>query len=168
MFKGPEVIESRRPGLYSLCSALCDALGKIGDPKAWDALFQTASYGYYSKAARLSAIQALGRLGEAEGRELIEGLLENQTDEEITSAVRATLSALDNRHRVLLQLRSDDGVYCVNVVFLSRAFHGSLRGDGDETLRLEFHDVDRLPIEIMPLCSPILEDLKDRMRTKGP
>ena len=133
--------------------------------------------------------------------------------------VAAGAIILDDRRRVLLQLRSDDGkwgipggamepgetveqcarrevleetglipdefrlfgiysgeqqhhiypngdeVYCVNLVFLSTAFHGTLRGDGNETVRLEFHDMDRLPQQITPLCSPILKELRDRMVT---
>ena len=58
---------------------------------------------------------------------------------------------------------SGDEVYCVNIVFLSTAFHGTLRGDANETVRLEFHDIDRLPQQITPLCSPVLKELRDRM-----
>jgi 8-oxo-dGTP pyrophosphatase MutT (NUDIX family) len=56
-----------------------------------------------------------------------------------------------------------DEVYCVNVVFLSTAFHGTLRGDANETVRLQFHDMDRFPQQITPLCSPVLKELRDRM-----
>lgn len=131
--------------------------------------------------------------------------------------VAAGAIILDDRRRVLLQLRSDDGkwgipggamepgetveqcamrevleetglildefrlfgiysgeqqhhtypngdeVYCVNVVFLSTAFHGTLKSDANETVRLEFHDMDRLPQQTTPLCSPVLKELRDRI-----
>ena len=59
-----------------------------------------------------------------------------------------------------------DEVYCVNAVYVSTVYHGSLRGDGDETRELRFYEVMHLPQSITPLCRPVLEELKNRMEAK--
>lgn len=53
-------------------------------------------------------------------------------------------------------------VYIVNVVFISRDFHGKIKADGIESKELKYFDLNNLP-ELIATNIPILNDLKNRI-----
>lgn len=87
-----ERIERAQPGMYGLCTALCEALGKMGHGEAVDGLFQTASYPYFIPAARLAAVRALGMLDGGDGQAMLEIMLADEKDQAIRAAIESALS----------------------------------------------------------------------------
>jgi len=53
-------------------------------------------------------------------------------------------------------------VYIVNIVFISRDYHGIIKPDGIESKELKFFDVNDLP-ELIATNLPILNDLRNRI-----
>ncbi len=91
-----ESIERENPGVYALCFALCDALGKIGYAEAGSPLSLIADDRYFTESERLNAVKAMGMLGDG-GREWLELLIAETNDKVIKSAAKSALSMLGER-----------------------------------------------------------------------
>lgn len=56
-----------------------------------------------------------------------------------------------------------DEVYFVNVVFVSKKYHGDLVIDGEETLELKYFNLDSFPASLSKTNIPIFSDLSRRL-----
>ncbi len=53
--------------------------------------------------------------------------------------------------------------YFVNIVFITRKYHGNILIDGDETKELKYYELNNLPNRLSATNVPVLQDLYRRL-----
>jgi 8-oxo-dGTP pyrophosphatase MutT (NUDIX family) len=105
--------------------------------------------------------------GSLEPGESLEEAARREVCEEVGLSIdRLTLFTVYSGKEQFYQYPNGDQIYDVCIVYWTRDFHGELKFDTEEVLKLRYFTTDRLPTNINPLDQPILHDLQHFLMVK--